>query len=82
MKTRPAKRRTVVATVQSAKMQKTVVAFVDRLELHPKYKKYIRRRTKLYAHDERDECQAGDRVLLMETRPLSRTKRWRVVKRV
>ncbi len=76
------KRRTVVGTVKSAAMQKTVVVLVDRLEMHPKYKKYVRRRTKLYAHDEQDQCEPGDRVLLMETRPLSRLKRWRVVKKV
>ncbi|OYD16332.1 30S ribosomal protein S17 [candidate division WOR-3 bacterium JGI_Cruoil_03_51_56] len=76
------KRRTVVGTVKSAKMQKTIVVLVERLELHPKYKKYMRRRTKLYAHDERDECEAGDRVLLMETRPLSKLKCWRVVKKL
>jgi small subunit ribosomal protein S17 len=62
-------------------MQKTVVVSVERLVLHPKYKKYVRQRTKLYAHDEKDECQPGDHVLLRETRPLSRLKRWRVVKR-
>jgi small subunit ribosomal protein S17 len=76
------KRRTVVGRVVSAKMMKTVVVMIDRLELHPKYKKYIRKRTKLYAHDEKAECQEGDRVLLTETRPLSRLKRWRVVKRL
>ncbi|MEO0067699.1 MAG: 30S ribosomal protein S17 [candidate division WOR-3 bacterium] len=75
-------RKTVVGTVVSAKMQKTVVVETERLEQHPKYKKYIRRRTKLYAHDEKAECQEGDRVLLMETRPLSKLKRWRVVKKL
>jgi small subunit ribosomal protein S17 len=75
-------RRTVIGKVASAKMQKTVVVTVQRLELHPKYKKYIRKRTKLYAHDERAECHEGDRVLLIETRPMSRLKRWRVVKKL
>ncbi len=75
-------RRTVVGVVKSAKMQKTVVVAVDRLELHPKYKKYIRKRTKYYAHDERAECQEGDKVLIAETRPLSALKRWRVVKKI
>ncbi|MCX7732753.1 MAG: 30S ribosomal protein S17 [candidate division WOR-3 bacterium] len=75
-------RRTVVGTVVSAKMQKTVVVQTERLVQHPKYKKYVRRRTKLYAHDERAECREGDRVLLMETRPLSKLKRWRVVKKL
>ena len=75
-------RRTVIGRVASAKMQKTVVVTVQRLELHPKYKKYIRKRTKLYAHDERAECVEGDRVLLIETRPMSRLKRWRVAKKL
>lgn len=74
-------RRTVTGVVESAKMQKTVVVSVERLELHPKYKKFIRKRTKLYAHDEKAECRQGDRVVLAETRPLSRLKRWRVVKK-
>lgn len=75
-------RRTVVGRVASAKMQKTVVVTVQRLELHPKYQKYIRKRTKLYAHDERAECREGDRVELAETRPISRLKRWRVVRKL
>jgi small subunit ribosomal protein S17 len=75
-------RRTITGTVRSAKMQKTVVVAVDRMVLHPKYKKYVRQRVKLYAHDERGECREGDRVQLMETRPLSALKRWRVVKRI
>ncbi|MEO0079851.1 MAG: 30S ribosomal protein S17 [candidate division WOR-3 bacterium] len=75
-------RRSLIGTVKSAKMQKTVVVTVQRLEMHPKYKKFIRKRTKVYAHDERAECQEGDRVLLMETRPISKLKRWRVVKKL
>ncbi|MGQ9707796.1 MAG: 30S ribosomal protein S17 [bacterium] len=75
-------RKTVIGRVIAAKMQKTVVVETERLEQHPKYKKYIRRRTKLYAHDERAQCQEGDRVLLMETKPLSKLKRWRVVVRL
>lgn len=75
-------RRTAVGTVVSAKMQKTVVVRTERLVQHPKYKKYVRRWTKLYAHDEKAECQEGDKVIVMETRPLSKLKRWRVVKRV
>jgi small subunit ribosomal protein S17 len=74
--------RTATGVVKSAKMQKTVVVIIERLELHPKYKKYIRKLTKLYAHDERAECQEGDRVLLAETRPMSRLKRWRVLKKL
>jgi len=78
----PRARRSLVGMVKSAAMQKTVVVLVNRLDLHSKYKKYIRRRTKLYAHDEKDECEPGDRVLIMETRPVSKLKRWRVVKKL
>jgi small subunit ribosomal protein S17 len=76
------KQRTVAGVVKSARMQKTVVVTVERLELHTKYKKYIRKRTKLYAHDEKAECKEGDRVLLAETRPISRMKRWRVIRKI
>ena len=75
-------RRTVTGIVKSAKMQKTVVVTVQRLELHPKYKKYVRKRTELYAHDEKAECKEGDKVLIAETRPMSALKRWRVVKKI
>jgi small subunit ribosomal protein S17 len=61
------------------KMQKTVVVAVEDRVKHPKYGKVIRRTKKYKAHDEGDRCSIGDRVLLMETRPLSATKRWRVV---
>lgn len=66
--------------VVSDRMQKTVVVTVERTVLHPKYKKFLRRRTKLKAHDERNQCHVGDRVLIVECRPLSRDKRWRVSK--
>ena len=65
--------------VVSDKMQKTVVVEVEDRVKHPLYGKVIRRTTKLKAHDESDQVGIGDRVLLMETRPLSTTKRWRVV---
>jgi small subunit ribosomal protein S17 len=64
--------------VVSNKMDKTVVVVVERLVKHPKYKKYLRARKKYKAHDEKNECQVGDRVELIETRPLSREKRWAV----
>jgi len=64
--------------VTTNRMDKTVVVAVETLVLHPRYKKYLRRRTKVKAHDERNECQVGDRVLILESRPLSREKRWRV----
>ena len=64
--------------VVSDRMHKTVVVSVERIVMHPKYKKYLRRRTKVKAHDERNESRVGDRVLIVECRPLSRDKRWRV----
>ncbi len=73
------KRKTEVGTVISDKMDKTVVVRVERLVQHPKYKKYIKRYTKYKAHDEKNECRVGDKVLIIETRPLSKTKRWRVM---
>ncbi len=65
--------------VVSAAMDKTIVVRVDTLKAHPRYKKIIRRSTKLHAHDERNEAKVGDVVRVVETRPLSRTKRWRLV---
>ena len=67
-------------TVVSARMTKTVVVQVDRLVEHPLYGKRVRQRKRYMAHDERGECGQGDRVLIIETRPLSRNKRWRVSK--
>jgi small subunit ribosomal protein S17 len=72
-------RKTRVGVVVSNKMDKTVVVAVERSVKHPVYKKFIKRTTKFKAHDEKNECQVGDTVKIMETRPLSRTKRWRVV---
>jgi small subunit ribosomal protein S17 len=72
------KRKTLVGVVTSNKMEKTVVVMVHRLVLHPVYKKYVRKRKKFKAHDEQNQCHMGDKVLLIETRPLSREKRWRV----
>jgi len=66
--------------VVSNRMQKTVVVSVERAVMHPRYKKYLRRRTKVKAHDEGNQCHVGDRVLIVECRPLSRDKRWRVSK--
>jgi len=65
--------------VVSDKMNKTVVVAVEDQVKHPLYGKVMRRTSKLKAHDEQNECGIGDRVLIMETRPLSATKRWRVV---
>lgn len=72
--------REIIGTVLSNKMQKTVVVEVERRVLHPRYKKYVRKQTKLYAHDEKNEAKIGDRVVLVPTRPLSKLKRWRVFK--
>ncbi len=66
--------------VVSDRMDKSVVVSVERWVKHPVYKKFIRRRAKFMAHDERNECQIGDRVLLTETRPLSKRKRFKVSK--
>jgi small subunit ribosomal protein S17 len=79
MKNRGLKRQ-LVGKVVSDKMDKTVVVLVERLVKHRLYKKFIRRRTKFAAHDEANSCQAGDKVVITESRPLSRTKRWRVSK--
>jgi small subunit ribosomal protein S17 len=66
--------------VVSNKMHKTVTVLIERKIRHPLYHKYIRRRTKLHAHDESNECRQGDLVLIQECRPLSKTKSWRLVK--
>jgi small subunit ribosomal protein S17 len=67
-----------IGLVVSDRMDKTVIVSVERTVRHPKYKKYLRRRTKVKAHDERNQSHIGDRVLIVECRPLSRDKRWRV----
>jgi len=72
-------RKTREGLVVSDKMDKTVVVSVEDRVKHPLYGKVMRRTSKLKAHDEQNSCGIGDRVLLMETRPLSATKRWRVV---
>jgi small subunit ribosomal protein S17 len=76
---RPRGRR-LVGRVRSNKMEKTVVVETVRLKLHPMYKKYIRVRARYKAHDETNECRIGDRVEIAEHRPLSRDKRWKVVR--
>ncbi len=68
--------------VVSNKMDKTVVVKVEHTERHPRYEKVIRRSKKFYAHDESGNAQVGDVVKIMETRPLSKLKRWRVVEKV
>ena len=73
MTTRP-----LVGRVVSDKMDKTVTVLVERRVKHPLYKKYIRRSTRIHAHDESDNCKVGDAVAIVQCRPLSRTKSWRV----
>jgi small subunit ribosomal protein S17 len=73
-------RKTEVGKVVSDKMDKTIVVAVEDSVKHPIYKKIIKRTVKLKAHDENNECSIGDRVRVMETRPLSKDKRWRLVK--
>ena len=72
-------RKTRVGLVTSDKMDKTIVVSVTDNVKHPLYNKIVKRTYKLKAHDEKNECQAGDRVKVMETRPLSKDKRWRLV---
>ena len=72
-------RKTEVGRVVSNKMDKTVVVAIEDSVKHPLYKKVIKRTVKLKAHDENNECSIGDRVRVMETRPLSKEKRWRLV---
>jgi len=72
--------RTVTGRVVSNKMDKTVTVVVERLVRHPLYGKYVRRSTKLHAHDENNECREGDTVTVEQCRPLSKTKSWRLVK--
>ena len=72
-------RKTEVGRVVSNKMDKTVVVAIEDSVNHPLYKKVIKRTVKLKAHDENNECSIGDRVRVMETRPLSKEKRWRLV---
>jgi small subunit ribosomal protein S17 len=68
----------MVGVVVSDRMDKTVVVLVQRLVKHSLYQKYIRKRKRYKVHDEKNDCHPGDRVLIMETRPLSREKRWRL----
>jgi len=70
----------MIGTVVSNKADKTVSVVVERLVRHKMYHKIMRRRSKFAAHDDRNDCQIGDRVLISESRPLSKSKRWRVIK--
>ena len=72
------RRKVLIGTVVSDKMEKTVSVSVERRVKHPVYKKYIRKIAKLKAHDENNQSRVGDRVKIIETRPLSKQKRWRI----
>ena len=74
-----ASKRTLVGRVVSNKMQKSVTVAIERLIRHPRYGKFIRRTTKVMAHDENGECREGDTVAISECRPISKRKSWRVV---
>ena len=73
------RRKVFVGKVVSDKMDKTVVVQVEYLQKHPLYGKYVKKRKKYKAHDEKNECRVGDIVKIVETRPLSKEKRWRVM---
>lgn len=73
------KARTATGKVVSDKMDKTITVLVERTEKHPLYGKFVRRSTKLHAHDENNECQIGDTVKVVETRPYSKSKTWNLV---
>jgi small subunit ribosomal protein S17 len=73
-------KRQMIGTVTSNKADKTVTVLVERLVKHRLYLKYVKRRAKFAAHDNLNDCQIGDKVLISESRPISKTKRWRVVK--
>ena len=72
-------RKSRVGIVVSNKMDKSILVAIERKVAHPIYKKYFKKTTKLMAHDEKNECRVGDTVKIMETRPLSKLKNWRLV---
>ena len=80
MSEQQASNRTLQGRVVSSKMDKTITVLVERQVQHPVYGKFIRRSTKVHAHDENNECKAGDVVVVEQCRPLSTTKTWRLVK--
>ena len=72
-------RKTKLGVVTSNKMDKTITVIVERKVKHPLYGKFVKKSTKFHAHDDKNECSIGDTVKIMETRPMSKTKRWRLV---
>ena len=79
MSERTTMRKTTVGKVVSNKMDKTIVVAIEDMVKHPLYGKVIKHTIKIHAHDEENQCTIGDKVMVMETRPLSKTKRWRLV---
>ncbi len=73
------RRKTKMGLVLSDKMDKSIIVSVERLEKHPLYGKFFKKTSKFVAHDEKNECHTGDKVKIMETRPLSKLKRWRMI---
>lgn len=71
--------RAIVGLVVSDKMDKTIIVQIERKVKHPQYNKYVKRFSKMYAHDEANECQVGDVVKIEQSKPLSKTKRWKLV---
>ncbi len=74
--------RTKVGVVISDKMQKTCVVQFTKYVKHPLYKKYIQKKTRVYVHDEKNDCKVGDKVVIEQTRPLSKLKRWRFIRKI
>jgi small subunit ribosomal protein S17 len=72
-------RKTRIGVVTSNRMEKSIIVAVERKVKHPIYGKFVKKTTKFHAHDEKNECSIGDTVKIMETRPISKTKRWRLV---
>jgi len=72
--------RTISGVVISDKMNKTIIVQIERKVKHPLYEKYVKKYSKMYAHDEANECRIGDQVLIKQSRPMSKTKRWQLVK--
>ena len=75
-------RKKLVGTVVGNQMDKTALVLVERLTKHQTYNKYVRRRKKYMAHDPQNECQIGDKVKIIESRPLSKRKRWHIIERI
>lgn len=82
MQNKEIKKRKIIGVVESDKMSKTRVVVVERLKKHPKYLKYFKTSTRFKAHDESNEYKVGDKVIIEETRPLSKDKRWKIISKI